>query len=205
MHDEPIDFFGGSADHQKAECGGTEVVHSIVGSKDESSSLGKTNGGEECEDKKNISWSHDGLCAAQLADPDIRVVIEFMKRGQGRPEWKEVALLSPGVKALWNQWPRLVIQDGLLKRRFEDAENSSVHWQVVWPAAMRNEFLKLAHGGMTGGHLGRCKTASAVQARAYWPSWSSDLDKFLEQCEPCLLYTSPSPRDGLLYRMPSSA
>ena len=27
----------------------------------------------------------------------------------------------------------------------------------------------------------------------------------LDQCEACLLYTSPSPRDGLLYRMPSSA
>ena len=26
-----------------------------------------------------------------------------------------------------------------------------------------------------------------------------------EQCLPCLLYTSPSPRDGLLSRMPSSA
>ena len=24
-------------------------------------------------------------------------------------------------------------------------------------------------------------------------------------CDPCLLYTSPSPRDGLLSRMPSSA
>ena len=26
-----------------------------------------------------------------------------------------------------------------------------------------------------------------------------------EKVEACLLYTSPSPRDGLLYRMPSSA
>ena len=26
-----------------------------------------------------------------------------------------------------------------------------------------------------------------------------------QQCEGCLLYTSPSPRDGLLSRMPSSA
>ena len=26
-----------------------------------------------------------------------------------------------------------------------------------------------------------------------------------EVCDPCLLYTSPSPRDGLLSRMPSSA
>ena len=30
-------------------------------------------------------------------------------------------------------------------------------------------------------------------------------DSFLETVCPCLLYTSPSPRDGLLSRMPSSA
>ena len=29
--------------------------------------------------------------------------------------------------------------------------------------------------------------------------------KILGQLSPCLLYTSPSPRDGLLSRMPSSA
>ena len=29
--------------------------------------------------------------------------------------------------------------------------------------------------------------------------------KFLHKAQPCLLYTSPSPRDGLLSRMPSSA
>ena len=29
--------------------------------------------------------------------------------------------------------------------------------------------------------------------------------EFVELYEPCLLYTSPSPRDGLLSRMPSSA
>ena len=35
-----------------------------------------------------------------------------------------------------------------------------------------------------------------------WFSSSSDYD---EQSNACLLYTSPSPRDGLLSRMPSSA
>ena len=40
---------------------------------------------------------------------------------------------------------------------------------------------------------------------------SDDLDRVLETCSErarwqiCLLYTSPSPRDGLLSRMPSSA
>ena len=32
-----------------------------------------------------------------------------------------------------------------------------------------------------------------------------DLSKSMALCTACLLYTSPSPRDGLLSRMPSSA
>ena len=31
------------------------------------------------------------------------------------------------------------------------------------------------------------------------------MDQLIEWCDNCLLYTSPSPRDGLLSRMPSSA
>ena len=34
---------------------------------------------------------------------------------------------------------------------------------------------------------------------------SDDGSKYLVACAACLLYTSPSPRDGLLSRMPSSA
>ena len=35
-----------------------------------------------------------------------------------------------------------------------------------------------------------------------WRNWNSD---DIDQLKDCLLYTSPSPRDGLLSRMPSSA
>ena len=36
---------------------------------------------------------------------------------------------------------------------------------------------------------------------------TSDVDRYVKHCRDkgCLLYTSPSPRDGLLSRMPSSA
>jgi len=108
-----------------------------------------------------------------------------MENNKEKPEWEEVALSSQCVKTLWNQWTHLSIRDGLLKQRFEAADGLSSHWQIIWPASMKDEFLQVAHGGMTGGHLGRRKTAAAIQARAYWPSWSSDLDYFLRQCEPC--------------------
>jgi len=41
---------------------------------------------------------------------------------------------------------------------------------------------------MTGGHLARRRTAAAIQLRAYWPTWSSDLDLFLKQCPACARY-----------------
>jgi len=36
--------------------------------------------------------------------------------------------------------------------------------------------------------LGRAKTAATVQLSVYWPTWSSDVDAFLRQCEPCAQY-----------------
>ena len=46
-----------------------------------------------------------------------------------------------------------------------------------------------------------------ISYRIVLPDSGSDyIQKFIaEQRKPCLLYTSPSPRDGLLSRMPSSA
>jgi len=69
----------------------------------------------------------------------------------------------------------------------------------VWPARLRKEFLELVHSGVTGGHLGRRRTAAAIQSRAYWPSWSSDLDMYLKRCEPCARYhRGAAPRHGRL-------
>lgn len=76
----------------------------------------------------------------------------------------------------------------MLKRRFESADGREVRWQIVWPTKFRQQFMELAHGGMTGGHLGRRRTAATIQSRAYWPSWSSDLECFLRACQPCAQY-----------------
>jgi len=63
-----------------------------------------------------------------------------------------------------------------------------VNWQIMLLSKLRREFLTVIHGGMTGGHLARRRTAASIQARAYWPKWSSDLDAFLRECEPCARY-----------------
>ena len=54
-----------------------------------------------------------------------------------------------------------------------------------------------------GKGLGSAALGALLQARGYKVRLRK-LDPYLN-VDPCLLYTSPSPRDGLLSRMPSSA
>ena len=133
-------------------------------------------------------WSMDGLRAAQDSHPDISCILQLMKENEAKPPWDAAALQSRDVRILWNMWPRLRIWKGILQRRFESLDGSAVNWQIVLPAKLRKEFLGVIHGGMTGGHLARNRTAASVQARAYWPTWSTDLDKFLKECQPCARY-----------------
>ena len=138
-------------------------------------------------DKRIIEqWSWEGLCAAQQTDPDICVILHLMSQSSEKPAREAMTMYSHDVKVLWSMWPRLRVREGVLQRKFESVDGLSTHWQVILPQSLRKEFLSVIHGGMTGGHLARRRTAAAIQLRAYWPTWSSDLDLFLKQCPACV-------------------
>ena len=86
----------------------------------------------------------------------------------------------------------------MLQRSFVESDGKTL-WQTVIPKSMRKDFLTEAHGGMSGGHLVKKKTTSTIQARAYWPSWSSDFDLFLKQCPQCAkYYRGSAPRNAAM-------
>ena len=66
---------------------------------------------------------------------------------------------------------------------------------VSWGGAY-TESQKLGYGDPTAKKLG---------IPVNWVDYTGGLSEIKAQKEACLLYTSPSPRDGLLSRMPSSA
>ena len=66
---------------------------------------------------------------------------------------------------------------------------------VIDEGAGSRDPVKLYQAGLAARELGRYRDANALFRSAVLASRS----------DPCLLYTSPSPRDGLLSRMPSSA
>ena len=104
---------------------------------------------------------------SQLKDSDISPIYNLVLSGSAQPTWDDVAHMSSDSKALWRQWYRLCITDGILYRRFERTETADSLWQVIIPRTLRQEFVITAHKGATGGHLGRKRTEATVRARAY--------------------------------------
>ena len=177
--------FGGPADQP------TSISRQVtVDDGHASNAISKTAGNHTNEPEPNmvLPWSLEGLRLAQRGDPDIGCVLQLLELSTEKPIWEAVALKSRDVKTLWGMWSRLAVRDGLLKRRFESIDGKTEFWQIIWPKNLREEFLSIAHGGMTGGHLGRAKTAATIQSRAYWPTWSSDLIQWIKKCAPCARY-----------------
>ena len=76
----------------------------------------------------------------------------------------------------------------------------------TWKAKLEDFAVKVCSPSMGKGDIN--KTQRSIAGRDYKYKCSDEPCKSLcdsKKCIDCLLYTSPSPRDGLLSRMPSSA
>ena len=83
---------------------------------------------QELKQILHIKWMttrpDDGLSAEQLArdqrlDPDLMPIIQSLMLNEKRPTFQEIVGQGPVTRILWHQYASLVMQDGLLKRRFE--------------------------------------------------------------------------------------
>ena len=153
--------------------------------------------GADQQDSAKPGWTADDLAAAQHADLDIGPVLTKKLEGNEKPPWEEIANYSAATKTLWHQWDRLVVRDGVLYRRFYSLDGTTEFPQLVVPFGYRKDFCKLAHEGLTGGHMGRSRTEEQVKRRGYWPGWSDDVRRFVRACGPCAQYhRGPPPRQA---------
>ena len=84
--------------------------------------------------------SIDAIVKEQRGDPDISVILEMVEVGRSKPDWDEVASQSSTTKALWQQWNRLAVRNGILCRRFEQLNGRPIIWQIVIPFKLRSHF-----------------------------------------------------------------
>ena len=135
---------------------------------------------------------------AQRNDPDLIIVRSWLGEGAEAPDLVEILSESETVKVCWFQKDRLCLREEVIYRRTPEGVD-----QVVVPRSKREEFMRLAHTGLTGGHLGVRRTRWQVRRRAYWVGWSGDVKRFCQRCSPCNQYRRGlPPRQGALQPLP---
>ncbi|GFX76989.1 hypothetical protein TNCV_2079561 [Trichonephila clavipes] len=122
-------------------------------------------------------WSDEKVREDQMADPDIKPLIEFMESSSNKTK------------------------NGVLYRKFESEDGKTFRWQLVLPRSRIPEVLKELHGSPTGGHFGVMKTLHRVRERFCWGKVRADVEQWCKSCDACSARKGPKIRSrGKLHR-----
>ncbi|GFY18289.1 retrovirus-related Pol polyprotein from transposon 412 [Trichonephila clavipes] len=146
-------------------------------------------------------WSDEKVREDQMADPDIKPLIEFMESSSNKPSWQDISAYSPTTKQYWALWNSLHLRNGVLYRKFESEDGKTFRWQLVLPRSRIPEVLKELHGSPTGGHFGVMKTLHRVRERFCWGKVRADVEQWCKSCDACSARKGPKiRRRGKLHR-----
>ena len=108
---------------------------------------------------------------AQSDDPVLAPLIESVRAGERLPS-SEIQGSSRQTHLMWSNWPRLIVENDILYRRWESEDGTRSKLQLVVPQSLVQEILKLSHDNPTSGHLGVTKTVEKVRQTFLleWPS-----------------------------------
>lgn len=129
------------------------------------------------------TWTKEELRAKQEEDSDIRRVMDW--KANGRPEWEDIAAMSPVTKSYWAQWASIDLVDGILYRRWEDASGREVKYLYLTPKALQDDVLRNLHDSPTAGHFGVKKTLARVRQRFYWINLRWTVENWCRKCLKC--------------------
>ncbi len=84
---------------------------------------------------------------------------------------------------LLRQWDRFLERNGVLYHRVYSPNGGEEVLQLLLPAALKVDVLTQLH--QQNGHQGIERTGELVRQRCYWPSMSSDIVSWCQECERC--------------------
>ena len=126
----------------------------------------------------------DELRRIQLEDGPVGLMLGAVEKTE-KPTSEDARGHGPEAQHLKQLWTRLIVDDGVLKRRYEDTQKQSTWLQLVVPCPLRDEVLHELHAGALEGHLGKDKTLNKVKERFYWPGMQHDVRNWCRTCEAC--------------------
>ncbi|GFX53998.1 retrovirus-related Pol polyprotein from transposon 17.6 [Trichonephila clavipes] len=124
-------------------------------------------------------WSDEKVREDQMADPDIKPLIEFMESSSNKPSWQDISAYSPTTKQYWALWNSLHLRNGVLYRKFESEDGKT----------FRRSF------------FGVMKTLHRVRERFCWGKVRADVEQWCKSCDACSARKGPKIRSrGKLHR-----
>lgn len=134
----------------------------------------------------------------QKKDPVLAVIRGWMDGGENAPSLAKIITEDEAVKVHWFQREQLYLREDVVYRRTVEGGK-----QLLIPRVLRENFIKTAHTGITGGHLGVKRTKHQVRRRAYWVGWARDVKEYCRRCPQCCKYQRGTPpKQGPLQPIP---
>ncbi|GFW93188.1 hypothetical protein TNCV_3333481 [Trichonephila clavipes] len=108
-------------------------------------------------------WSDESVRKDQLADPEIKPIIEFKESCDEKSSWQDISPFHPTTKRYWALWDSLHLRKGVLYRKWESDDGKTFRWQLILPKTRISTVLKELHDSLTGGYFGVMKTLQKVR------------------------------------------
>ncbi|KAK3924457.1 Retrovirus-related Pol polyprotein from transposon 412 [Frankliniella fusca] len=154
------------------------------------------------KDTIDVNWTRvipDGLSPkdirkAQLLDADI-IPIMIAVQDQKKPEFQEIAQNGHKTRSLWYQFNSLVIEGGILYRKFEHPSGikEKEELQLILPAKLVKPTVKAYHEQLgVGNHFGVSKTLAYIKRFFWWPGMFEDTYEVISQCGICAKFKGPT-------------
>ena len=86
----------------------------------------------------------------QNEDKDVSTIKQLIE-SNSRPDTTVMSFESSTVKALWSQRQKLVVENDLLYRKWDDEKGTTL--QAIVPLSERRKILSYSHDHPTAGHL----------------------------------------------------
>ena len=145
-------------------------------------------GGITVESVKSVRWidgyTMEDIAKLQKDDPDLSKIIEWLKLPD-KPNRDIVAAESPATRHLWLMWDQLMLQDGVLYRKYQTVRPSLDFKQLIVPKDLYAVVLKATHDAVTAGHLGVNKTITKTQKCFYWYRMKDFIRNWIRKCVKC--------------------